>query len=148
MAVRIRELEPGGRFAEGGGRSYRLSRRRLVVVGSALAVVAPAVDVALAVAVRSALRAAAGFAPRTGPCAASARRRPGAGRDRRPRGPLSCACRRTAGGSGVGRHPPAGSRHEVLGAGRSAGRVSSAPPPSIAGGATGPGFPSPLISSM
>ena len=71
MALRIRELEPGGRFAEGGGPSYRLSRRRLVVVGSALAVVATAVDVVLAMAMRSALGVPTGFSPLTAPSVAS-----------------------------------------------------------------------------
>jgi hypothetical protein len=70
MATSIRGLGDG-RSAGGAGQSLRLSWRRLVVVGAALAVVATAADVIVAMALRSALRVPAGFSPLTVPSVVS-----------------------------------------------------------------------------
>lgn len=67
MATGILGLERDGRSDSSAGRFYRLSRRRLVVVGAALAVVASGADVSVSIALRSALGVPAGFSPLTVP---------------------------------------------------------------------------------
>jgi hypothetical protein len=70
MAAELRGQELVGRSLSGAGRSH-VSRRRLIVVGAALAVVATAADLIVAMALRSALRVPAGFSPLTVPSVAS-----------------------------------------------------------------------------
>jgi Family of unknown function (DUF6069) len=70
MAAGIRGQELVGRSLSGGERSHA-SRRRLVIVGAALAVVATAADVAVAMALRNALRVPVGFSPLTVPSVAT-----------------------------------------------------------------------------
>jgi Family of unknown function (DUF6069) len=65
MAAGIRGLEIGA------GRSYAPSRARLVVVGVVLTLAATAVDVILAMVLRSALGVPAGFSPLQTPAVAS-----------------------------------------------------------------------------
>jgi hypothetical protein len=67
MAAPVRELESDRRLGMGTKPSYRLSRRRLVVVGAVLAVVATAADVFVAIGLRAALGVPAGFSPLTVP---------------------------------------------------------------------------------
>ncbi|MBJ7600927.1 DUF6069 family protein [Candidatus Nephthysia bennettiae] len=71
MATRIHGLYGGRRLAEGAGQSDRLSLRRLVVVGAALAAVATAADLILAMVLRRALEVPLGFSPLTAPSVAS-----------------------------------------------------------------------------
>jgi Family of unknown function (DUF6069) len=71
MATRIHGLDGGRRLAKGAGQSDRLSLRRLVVVGAALAAVVTAVDLILAMVLRSALEVPPGFSPLTAPSVAS-----------------------------------------------------------------------------
>jgi hypothetical protein len=71
MATGIHGLEEGRRFADGAGRSYRLSLRRLLSVGATLAVVATAADLILATILRSALQVPVGFSPLRAPSVAS-----------------------------------------------------------------------------
>jgi hypothetical protein len=71
MATPVRGLESGRRLDAGVKPSYQLSRRRLVVVGAVLAVLATAADVIIAMELRTALRVPAGFSPLTVPSVVS-----------------------------------------------------------------------------
>jgi Family of unknown function (DUF6069) len=70
MAAGIRGQELVGRSLSGGERS-NTSRRRLVIVGAALAVVATAADLIVATALRNALQVPIGFSPLTVPSVAT-----------------------------------------------------------------------------